>query len=482
MRKSVIFLINGLGIEKPGSYSISIDQAMPNLAKTKETSYFTTAITSSLEYRGAYQKFFLGDTYKSELKYIKDYVLNENIGKNPSYKSFVQAATRPNSKLHIFVEPTNDKVVEQINNLVNGMPLEKDKQVYVHLLLPQLTTKEYNKLISIVNYIKFHLNEHITAGFVLGKESISEQLTKEQLDYTKKLFFMCSAERWSETDKKLKLLQESNIRPCDAKGFCTTNNCKIENGDTILFFNTRRDNYDNLIVSLLEGSKTMFKEESTLRVFSLIKLYSNYNITSFIDNVEYENSLANVLLRNGKKALIITDNQYINLINFYANGLNSINNPIICFMEKTNDFYRKEYIEKLINATPYDLIIFDYYMDTSSTINHMKDELSKIDIIIGNLSEVCANNHSLFITSLFGLKKEMPVADYNPEKVMINYEMQIPIFFFDYTYPRSKYDLFPGDTNDILSSALRCITSDKELDTLIREKTIIGSLLKSIIK
>jgi len=41
MKKSVIFLINGLGIEKAGSYSISIDQCMPNLAKVKETSFFT---------------------------------------------------------------------------------------------------------------------------------------------------------------------------------------------------------------------------------------------------------------------------------------------------------------------------------------------------------------------------------------------------------------------------------------------------------
>ena len=31
MKKSIMFLINGLGIEKPNSYSISIDQTMPNL-------------------------------------------------------------------------------------------------------------------------------------------------------------------------------------------------------------------------------------------------------------------------------------------------------------------------------------------------------------------------------------------------------------------------------------------------------------------
>ena len=62
MKKSVLFLFFFLGIEKAGSYSIALDQVMPNLAKTRETSYFTTAVTSSLEYKTAYQRFFLGDT------------------------------------------------------------------------------------------------------------------------------------------------------------------------------------------------------------------------------------------------------------------------------------------------------------------------------------------------------------------------------------------------------------------------------------
>ena len=39
MKKSILFLINGLGIERPGSYSISIDQCMPNLAKIKSYIY-----------------------------------------------------------------------------------------------------------------------------------------------------------------------------------------------------------------------------------------------------------------------------------------------------------------------------------------------------------------------------------------------------------------------------------------------------------
>lgn len=481
MKKSVIFLINGLGIEKPGSYSISIDQAMPNLARTKETSFFTTGITSSLELKTAYQRFLLGDTYKLELKYIKENLLNDKLSENTTYQSFKSAAILDN-KLHIFVEPTNDKVVEQINYLINTIKLPENKKIYLHLILTQQTIDEYQKLIDIVNYIKYHINEHITVGFVIGKESISIDITKEELDYIKKLFFMCSAERWTETDKKLLTLKQSNIRPCDAKGFCANNDCFISNNDTILFFNTRGDNYDNFIRGILENAPDMFKEHITLYMYSIVKLNSKYTIPFFIEKVEYNNSLSNILTKHNKKAIIYTDEENLNLINFYANGLQSINNPVITFSKKDDNLYNTEYIKQLIDTTPYDLFIFDYHMDTSSTINHLKEELSKLDKIIYNLTEACVNKHSLFISSIYGLKKEMPIAEYNSEIVLIDYQMQIPIFIFDYTYPKSKYDIFPGDSNHVLISALKDITNDEELDSVLRPKTLVGSIIKSFVK
>ena len=71
------------------------------------------------------------------------------------------------------------------------------------------------------------------------------------------------------------------------------------------------------------------------------------------------------------------------------------------------------------------------------------------------------------------------VKEYNSEKVLLDYEMQIPIFFFDYTYPASKYSLFPGDTNLILSSALWCLTNDPHIESLIRQKGLLKNLFNA---
>ena len=484
MKKSILFLINGLGIEKAGSYSISIDQCMPRLAHTKETSFYTTAITNSLEYRTAYQNFFLGDTYALELNYIKEKILGDNLKTNPIYNDFVKNISVENTKLHIFVEPTNDKVVNEINELVNTLTMGEKKEVYLHLILSQLTVNEYSKLINTVNYIKYHLNTHITVGFIIGKDNYNEEMTKDEMDIARKLLFFCSAERWSDTDKKLLSLKEANIRPCEAPGFCATTSCFIGNNDTILFFNTRSTTYDKFINAIIKNAPSALKNENyNLPLYSIIKLDTKYNIPSFANNVVYENSLSNMLQKANKKSLIFCDEKNISYINFLANGLNYVNNPNIQFMKNDISYLSNPVnIKNIIDNTDYNLIIFDFHMDVSKTINDLKAQLEQIDVIIGNITQVTENKHSLLITSLYGVKKTLPLADYNQEMVTIDYEMQIPIFFFDYTYPRSKYVLFPGETNDILNTAISFIWNNPELYSLVKQKGILNNLLGALKK
>ena len=480
MKKSVLFLINGLGIEKQGSYSISIDQCMPNLSRTKETSFFTTAVIDSVEYRSAYEKFFLGDTYKREVDFINDNILNDNVINNPTFLGIKKSLESENSKLHVFLEPTNDKIVDSVNKLVTMLGLGNNKQVYLHLLLTQQTVNEYKNLITIVNYIKYHIDEHITVGFIVGKENISDEVSKEQSDYLKKMFFACSCERWSETDKKLLSLQQSNVRPCVVDGFCATNACKIENNDTIVFFNTRRTNYDKFINIIINNATDMLKtDQVNLPIFSMIRLDTKYNIPNIEESIKYDNTLADMLEKAQKKCLIITEEKHIGLVNSLANGLVPVNNPNIQFMKLDYNYLNNpNNISGIIDGSGFDLIIFDFHMDVSRTINDLKNQLSVIDLCLGYVVNTCVNKHSLFITSLYGIKKDLPLADYNTEVVTIDYELQIPIFFFDYSFPRSKYALFPGETNDILKTAIRMIWDNQNIYSLVRTKGILSALFR----
>ena len=478
MKKSILFLINGLGIERQGSYSLSIDQCMPNLSKTKETSFFTTAVINSVEYKSAYESFFLGETYKKEVKYINKGIVNDNIINNPTFISMKNSLSNGN-KLHVFIEPTNDLIVDSLNELIKKLELKPEQKVFLHLLLTQQTVTEYKKLIDIINYIKYHIDTRITVGFIIGKELLNEELTTEDLDMVRKMFFYCSCERWTETEVKLKDLMESKIRPCEAPGFSAINGCHIENKDVLFFFNTRKSNYDKYITSIYTVAPRVFKNEAArLDLYSLIRLDTKYKVNCFAENIVYENSLANILTKGNLKALIVTKNENINYINFLVNGLNHVKSPNIDFVVlDDNNLSNPTYVTNLIDGTNYNLIIFDYHMDVSKTINDLKAGLEIIDKALGNVVNTCVNKHSLFITSLYGIKKEMPVAEYNDETVTIDYEMQIPIFFFDYTFPRGKYRLVPGETNDILNTAIRCVWDNKELTTLVKTKGLLTSLL-----
>ena len=65
------------------------------------------------------------------------------------------------------------------------------------------------------------------------------------------------------------MLEEDGITPCNVVGFTTTNDCAITNRDTILFFNTRRENYDGLITAILSNAKEVFKEEAEFRIVKI---------------------------------------------------------------------------------------------------------------------------------------------------------------------------------------------------------------------
>ena len=480
MKKSVLFLINGLGIEKQGSYSISIDQCMPNLCKIKETSFFTTAFINSLEYKTAYESFFLGDTSKNEMDYMRNYIINDSIVNNSTFQSLKNNLSNENVKLHIFLEPSNDLIADEVNNLVKRLELNPKQRIYLHLLLTNQSTTEYKKIIEMVNFIKYHLDERITVGFIMGKEVLPTTLNEEILNNYKKILFYCSCERWTETDKKLMSLSEEGIRPCVAPSFCAVNTCNIEKDDVVLFFNTKSTNYDNYIDVINYGNRSIQKNDNvTIPMYSIIHLDTKYNVLYLAESIDYANSLDKLLEKTNLKTLIITNNENMSYINFLANGLKYVNNPRIKFMNiYDNYFSNANNILNVIDNTDYNLIIFDYHMDVSKTINDLKVQLERIDLVLGYVSNACVNKHSLFITSLYGIKKTLPLADYNSELVTIDYEMQIPIFLFDYSYPRSKYMLVSGETNDILNTTIRCLVETNEIDTLLRPKGLLNGLFR----
>ena len=65
------------------------------------------------------------------------------------------------------------------------MSLPKDQQVYLHLILTQQTVSEYSFLIKTINYVKYHLDNHITVGFIMGRDYYPDEIPVIMHEYAK---------------------------------------------------------------------------------------------------------------------------------------------------------------------------------------------------------------------------------------------------------------------------------------------------------
>ena len=57
-----------------------------------------------------------------------------------------------------------------------------------------------------------------------------------------------------------------NIRPCVAPGFCAINGCNIEDNDVLLFFNTRKSNYDKYLDAIFTNAPKVFKRNENFHL------------------------------------------------------------------------------------------------------------------------------------------------------------------------------------------------------------------------
>ena len=52
-------------------------------------------------------------------------IINDNVVNNPVFQKIKSDLdSNPSSKLHVFLEPTNDQIIEQVNSLLKMLPLE----------------------------------------------------------------------------------------------------------------------------------------------------------------------------------------------------------------------------------------------------------------------------------------------------------------------------------------------------------------------
>ena len=146
--RTVLFLINGFGVESKDSYSVYSEANMPNFDKLAKKYMFAKVKSNVFSTIDGFRNMSL------ELNELYNYgiyeraALNNKIAANPTVTVINKALIERKCKLHLlcFVD-TSTKIVDNLKNFLTLINKEHDKQVYIHAIL---TSKNYQDIKMII--------------------------------------------------------------------------------------------------------------------------------------------------------------------------------------------------------------------------------------------------------------------------------------------------------------------------------------------
>lgn len=458
MRKSILLLINGFGIEKKGSFEIYNSALMPNFDNLIKTSLFSSLISPVGDYNNGYKLFGVKENNKNKEDKIDDLIFEKKLGKNEVLNEINTVTTNPN-KLHIFYTLDKENKVGQIKEFLRILNPNKDKNVFIHLVLMSENVDDYDNISKILSKVSFEMGGYAKVGIVIGKNKIN---TDDML----RTFYKEFGERWNESNKKIDILKKDIVNPMDANVFYINTGFALSENDTLFFLN-----YSNLDVERFLSEITKMP----------LKVYSLYNMRDDVKNVFTKDissvsSLTDTLEKFNIKMLTLTSPNTINDVNFYFNGMQKKLSPNIYYAKMDLGlFATKESVIDLIDNNPFDGYILDFNIGGFITTQDIRDTLSKIDKIVGTISEASKEkNYTFIISSLYGMHAE--VMDGVVPKV-VNFNGKVPCIFYSNEFTKSEYALNSGDIEALRDTFLTNICDDVKQNKLVHKLSSLEKML-----
>ena len=102
-------------------------------------------------------------------------------------------------------------------------------------------------------------------------------------------------------------------------------------------------------------------------------------------------------------------------------------------------------------------------------------DLTQIDQNLAMIKDICFGKYTLIVSSLFGMKKELPMA--NKEMGLVNFFGSVPVILIDQRYEKALYKLGYGSIYTLLGTVIRCANPEKKFPTLLKKKDFLTRLL-----
>lgn len=472
--KTVMVLLNGFGVESKHSYNIYSQELMPNLDSFTKRYIFSQIKTDVNNDRDGYRNLCLEVNEMYNYTLVNDAQRKGLINQSEVFNNLIKEQTERKSKMHIFcLIDRSDKVVEQLKDVVKKINIDKNKQIYLHVVLTSNSILDYDNILKILSKINVELGEYIKIGLVLGLNCISNNIPMTELNFFFRILISEIAEKWQSFSQKLDVCYGMKQIPSLVKTFVVNDGFSIGKDDIFFIWNYDQVDLTNFFNTL---KQIKYGEQGNNFLFaSLLPIVSNENINYILNYQLATNSLKSNMINLKAKTLIMTEKENINFINYYANGLENINDEHINFVDIGNYLFKPVELINIINQYDHDLMIINYNIEGVKNIEELKLLLHNIDIMLGNIYENSkGSKYCMIISSLYGINKVLP--NDKGEFCNVIFNEKVPLIFIDDFITKKDYLVEEGSISNLLPICYMRINNKYQGHSIITKKNALYRL------
>lgn len=475
-KKTVLFLLNGFGIEAPKSFNVYSGSVMPNLDHISHAYPFSSIYTSGNDaglnknqignFKSNYLTFSTQGKSMSKEDVIQSKIQTGEIRDNKVINEAINYSILNNSKFHLMIclgNKYSENVYKQLQFFCDMCFGKGVKEIHLHLFLGDNTNHNQKTAINCINSLKYHVigsNSNIKIASVANKKMLTEDTSLEEKRNYYRMVVSGIGEVWSDYVNVIEKKYKNNMSDDNITPFLIRRENVFKDKDSVFFFN-----YDNNLgktyLDMVEKNHNYFpmgKLPIGMKVFSLFQIYES-NIS-----YSYENELPdNYFLKNignNKRVLVLADKERIGYIVNSLNGFRKEfkNNLNVLPIETNGDRFNTitKYLLAYQQQDIYDLIIADYDLfsdNDKQDVATLKRNMSTIDGCLGAVyNKAQEKEHDLIVTSLYGLTSKINLVD--REMVQVNFSEKTPIMIMGKGIDREKYQIATGGSIRDLANLL----------------------------
>lgn len=469
-KKTVLFLMNGFGIEAKKSFEVYSKDIMPTFEKLIAAYPFKLLYASgemignnsgeTSNFKDGYSKFGTFGNVVTKYDILKKKIDNNEFLNNPVVNNSIDVAVNNKSRLHVMFSlgnKVNKDRYEQLNSYLELAKTKGVEEVYIHLILGDSSVNDLKIANTCIKdfrnrVIRYYPKSRIAS--ICGGKYAKDGNHNDIADFYR-MMVSGVGEVWTDYESTINKKFSQGLTDDTINGFVTIKENLLKNGDSLFMF-TYGNNIGVKFLTTVLNPKKFFPTSNVPEQITVNALFSVEGIPSI--PFAFDDELPDICffdkIPEEKKILMISTKDRIPYITTVLNGRkNKFKNNINIWPieEKSKRFeIISQYLAAYINQNSYDLIIVDcqlYEPDVDQrTIEQIKNNMKELDKCINIIyNQIIEKNYRFIVTSLYGIRYTFKLTE---TMELVNLSEKTPFLLIDKEI--RKVDLIFKSTGTII--------------------------------